>query len=806
MIRFYLLTLFVLNVQVIWAQNFTGQVLDSETREPIPFVAIVDKASQNGVYTDLDGKFSLAISNETKALEVMYVGYEHQTLAPPFASPKTILLKSNHVDLNEVVIRPGVNPAEIIMQKVIDAKGKNDPEGDRSFSYKSYNKFVFKLDIDSTKLTADQLSDTSFTGMLDFFSDSHIMLTESATERKYMPPARSVENIIANRISGLSSPDFALLATELQSFSFYGETFKVSDTHYLSPLAQSAIRKYLFILEETTVIHTDTIYTISFRPRKRTNFEGMKGQLFIHTNGYALQQVVAEPAEQQEGLQVKIEQQYQRIQEKWFPYQLNAFLTMPSMSVNSLPMVGVGRSYVTDVRFDIDSPSSDFGPIVLTMDQKAKSRTELEWDSLRYVPLSEIERNTYWKIDSIGKESNLDKKMKLAEMAFTGKIPLGKFSLDLDKVMAFNDYEGFRLGAGIHTNDFLWDKGSIGGYYGYGFRDRGHKYGADALLHLYKKRNAWLKLSYENDVREMSAGMLEHPFSGFFKRGIYPFFVSRMDRFEKWEARASGRVLGNLSAQVFLNDQFIKSFGDYGFVQSSTEGVTLIADEYFTTEAGLILRWAPGERLARMGNREIRLGGRFPVFNFSYTRGMQNVGRGDFDYDRLEMMIEKTFDVVNVGKLTLRATGGWTPDDVPLSFLYLARGTNRADFENQRFLSIAAPFTFETMRTNEFVHSEFVGFHLRHQFKDLLLKGKKFRPYLSLVQNVLWGNLNNAQSHTFATASANKGYYESGLVIDRLIGSNFSGLGIGVFYRYGTYAFDNTIDNFAFKLSSNITF
>jgi hypothetical protein len=806
MIRLFTLVVLCVFRLVGSAQTFTGKVIDAETREPIPFVALVDKATQNGTYTDLDGNFSIELPPQTQELQVMYVGYEQLTIRAPFQPAALIRLQSKHVDLNEVVIRPGLNPAEVVMQKVIDRKRENDPEGVRSFSYKSYNKFVFRADVDSTKLTAEQYKDTSITQMLDFFSDSHIMLMESATERKYMPPARSVENIIANRISGLSSPDFALLATELQSFSFYGETFKVNDVHYLSPLAESAIRKYLFVLEETTVIHNDTIFTISFRPRKRTNFDGMKGQLFIHSQGYALQQVVAEPAEQDESLQVKIEQQYQQIDKKWFPYQINAFLTMASVNFGGFPMVGVGRSYVTDVRFDINTKAGDFGPVVLMMDQLAKGRTESEWDTLRYVPLTDIERNTYWKIDSIGKEVNLDKKMKMLEMATSGKLPLGKISFDLDKLIAFNDFEGFRLGAGLHTNDFFWDKASVGGYYGYGFRDRGHKYGGDVLVHLYKKRNAWLKVSYENDVREMSAGMLEHPFSGLFRRGIYPLFVSRMDRYEKWEARASGRLVRNLSAQAFLNQQFIKAFGDYGFVQAASEGVSLLANEYYTTETGVILRWAPGERLARMGNREIRLGGRFPVVNFSYTRGIRGLAKGDFDYDRVEMMVEKTFDLVNVGKLTLRATGGWTPDDIPLSFLHLARGTNSADFDNNRFISIATPFAFETMRTNEFVHSEFVGFHLRHQFKDLLVKGKNFRPYLSIVQNMLWGDLNNPESHTFATASANKGFFESGLVVDKLIGSGFSGFGLGVFYRYGTYAFDETLDNFAFKVSTYIAF
>ncbi len=48
----------------------------------------------------------------------------------------------------------------------------------------------------------------------------------------------------------------------------------------------------------------------------------MKGILQIHTDGYAIYNVIAEPAEQQEtGFGIKVSQQYKKIENKqWFPY------------------------------------------------------------------------------------------------------------------------------------------------------------------------------------------------------------------------------------------------------------------------------------------------------------------------------------------------------------------------------------------------------------------------------------------------------------------------------------------------------
>jgi hypothetical protein len=52
--------------------------------------------------------------------------------------------------------------------------------------------------------------------------------------------------------------------------------------------------------------------------------------------------------------------------------------------------------------------------------------------------------------------------------------------------------------------------------------------------------------------------------------------------------------------------------------------------------------------------------------------------------------------------------------------------------------------------------------------------------------------------------SLEKGYYESGLLLNNLYRHFFTGYGIGVFYRYGPYSFDKSIDNFSFKFTFNI--
>jgi hypothetical protein len=49
-----------------------------------------------------------------------------------------------------------------------------------------------------------------------------------------------------------------------------------------------------------------------------------------------------------------------------------------------------------------------------------------------------------------------------------------------------------------------------------------------------------------------------------------------------------------------------------------------------------------------------------------------------------------------------------------------------------------------------------------------------------------------------------RGYYETGFVMDNLLKINFLRLGVGYFYRLGPYMFINEWDNMAIKLSMQI--
>ncbi|MCC6599133.1 MAG: carboxypeptidase-like regulatory domain-containing protein [Crocinitomicaceae bacterium] len=791
--------------EIVSAQvDLKGRVLDKDSGEPVAFAAVVEKGTSNGAYSDIDGYFRLRQPSVNSVIMFSCIGYNPLEITFRSAVDWNILLQKQDVQLNEVVILPGENPAERILRKAIENKKNNNPEGKRSFTYDSYNKLIITPDEDSAYFNIDTVTYNQMAKgereYIDIFRKQHLMIMESISQRRHLPPDNNSEKIIASRVSGLQHPEFALLATQMQSFSFYNESINVMDVSYFSPIANGAISKYLFVIEDTTFVGNDTVFAISFRPRKGKNFDGLKGQLYIHTHGYAIQNVIAEPAEEKGSFGIKIQQQYRLIGETWFPDQLNTFLKFPSIK-----MKGIGKSYINNVQFDVEMTRKEFSPVIIELDENAYSQTDSLWDAHRNLPLDSKEKNTYHVIDSLGKAENLDDKLAwITHLLVSSQIRLGIIDFDLLRLASFNNYEGFRLGGGIHTNEVLSKWFTLGGYYAYGFKDKQSKFGGDAAVNFFRERDGYLKFIYEQDVRETAGNILSVGSQNFLKNDFYPLLVSRMDRYEKREIQLNGRIFMNISVNLFFNNQLIKPYHEISFQTTSVEGVTLFSRDFTIAETGVNVRYAPGEKIIMVGEREVRLRGRWPIFFMKYTMGMKGVLDGEYDYNRYDFLAEKKFRIINGGDLNVRFIAGVVENAVPFSLLYNMKGSYNIGNKHLEFLSISAPYTFETMRVNAFQNSQYAVLHLRHQFKDLLFKRPKFAPHISLVHNMGWGRTKNTERYGIPVSDISRGYVESGIVFDRLLDVGSSMLGIGFFYHYGPYRSDQFKNNFSLKLSAQI--
>ena len=125
-----LLILLLLITGCLHAQNrISGKVFDAGTSEPLAFVNITVNEGKTGGTSDIDGKFTLISDEPVIMLRLSYVGYETQTVTVENPSKSiSIYLIKKEIELSEVTIVAGENPAHRIINLVLENRYKNDPE------------------------------------------------------------------------------------------------------------------------------------------------------------------------------------------------------------------------------------------------------------------------------------------------------------------------------------------------------------------------------------------------------------------------------------------------------------------------------------------------------------------------------------------------------------------------------------------------------------------------------------------------------------------------------------------------------
>lgn len=81
-----------------------GQVLASDSKEPLPGVSVVVKGTQQGAITSGDGSYTLVVPNEQSILVFSFVGYLSQEVQVANRSSVNVTLEADIKTLNEVVV------------------------------------------------------------------------------------------------------------------------------------------------------------------------------------------------------------------------------------------------------------------------------------------------------------------------------------------------------------------------------------------------------------------------------------------------------------------------------------------------------------------------------------------------------------------------------------------------------------------------------------------------------------------------------------------------------------------------------
>lgn len=785
------------------AQSHTicGKITDDCNRQPLAFVNVVVNDGATGGISDIDGKYAIIASEPIRKVKFSYLGYKTREIEIQ-SDKKTLNIALTPItfELKELVVEAGENPAHRIIDSLMAHRKSNNPNSLASYRYKIYDQMVFTIDSSNFGKALNESKGGSAMRMFDnILKKSDLMVMETASEVLFKAPDQKLQNVLGTKIAGMKDPTFIYLANSLQSISFYDENINIAGIEYVNPISRGNKRRYFFTLESVNPIgNGDSLYVISFHPMRGSTFKGLRGTMTVNSDGWALQNVKATPNEQGDLFTIDIQQLYQKVENQWFPKQLNTNLKFPTIMAeidgNKFPMAAIGKSYLSDIEINPELSQRQFSDIEINVDSEAGYRDETFWNAHRIDSLTERIKATYIFVDSLTAGNDVfDRVLGLTDKLMNEEaLALGPINLNLGNIIKLSMSKGWYFGLSANTNDRFSRHIRLNGFAGYWTRVHDFDYGGGIKWLINRQKQMELGLQYQHlseafgefgGLQEGEGLLSENNYR-------YTFYENVNVRSSRLTASYSTRFARHFKGFVNL------SYADKHYLLPPFDS---LQNTRFAT-AEVKLRFAFKEKFLSKPNGIQSLGTIYPIVWISYTHSFPNLFGSTYEYDRFKLEASQNIYTPYMGVSRIVLQAGYASQSCPFmeSFSILS---------SYEPIGLYSPGSFGTMREHEFFCDRFVALFLSHNFSGMLWKtnSRWFKPELTLATNLGWGDMRNhleLNNQNFKTME--KGFFESGFVVNGLLSTPFTKLGLGVLYRYGPYAFDKVLDNFAFKICITI--
>ncbi len=761
---YILITAFLSFSTNTFAQVIEGTVTDT-TGKPMAFATIKLGDTKQGKMADLKGNFRLIANSSFDYITVSHLGYKPRRIyINEFVTsqPMIIILEFADADLEEVVIKNSTSKIKRILSSAINNRNRNNPEKYDWYQCNVYYKTVVNFTADSTAIdTTDavEVKDAKDTKEVveEFNYDKHFFMTENFSRRTWERPQKLQEEVYGTRISGFKRAWFSSFVTDVLPFHAYNDFLTFNGKDYHNPLSNGLHQRFNFRLEDEILQGTDTVWQISFTPKR--NAEHLSGSLFISSRFFAITNLKAQHYDSSLKRMVGIEQQYTLKDDKWFPEQLNYFIKWQNFMHQPIELAMTGTSLIDSISFVKDKKFRFDKAHTAKLKPGADELTDAEWEKLRPTPLDAKEDRTYQFMDSIGNKNGFDKMPRLFEKLSEGYFPWKKVDIDLQRIYSFNKYEGHRLGFGLRTSDKISRRFSIGGWFGYGTKDKNLKYGAWAELYADRYKEFTVKASYKKDLQDPGRLQVHQELDRNFLRR---FLLGRVDKIETYSLEVNKRLGYWNTGLSIVSEKIIPQY-NYTLTHSGKSW-----QSFESKEVVLNIRYAYAERMSPIMGKYYSTGSKFPIFYSKIKVGQINTDN-NYIHAIAGVKWQKHINRFGNEQFLLLAGGVFSNKALPLSKLFAGNG----------FLidqnSIYVFGGMQTMLPYEYYSDRFINFYWKHDFdfklyNQKITKGLSSSPFLGLGYNVLVGKLKNADAHKGVSFSIpDQAYHEVGMMLNRIV-------------------------------------
>ncbi len=821
-ILFFLAFSVLITFQLKAQTEMYGYVKDATTQEILPFVNVYFQGTQTGITTDIKGFFEIKSNKPVDTLVVSYIGYKTKKIYVP-ANKITeieVLLEQDIISLQEVIVRPGENPAFKIMRKAVEMKSQYDEKQITAYEVESYTKIEAYIDkmtsaLESRKViqkivaTVDSIAplrNKKGQKMIPVFFSESISKLYHRTNPKLIK-----EEVINSNIKGILVGENSIaqqfVGSAFQKYNFYDDWMDLFGKQFVSPLANGWKLYYEYELTDSIEIDGNVYYQIEFEPKNKKNLAFI-GKMLIEKGTYALKSINANITENTNinylsGMQINQEMKFFEKHNALLPEVVDVKLDVdPILGVYPGMYVLFNLSY-NDFTFEEAKPKSFFDVPVKVLPKPGVKEAEF-WKQNRHTPLNASNQQITTMIDDIRDIRMVKTYEDFLEFALTGYFEWGKLDVGpYPYFFTYNDVEGGRFQIGGRTNDLLSNKWELDAYLAYGERDNEFKYKA-SLTHIFS-RTPWSTINYTHTYDLHQLGLKgvnpeDNPFfyaSSRFGTLIKPYYIRTNQLTFKSDIR------NGFSVETGIKTANIQPEFDFGYYENRTDS-TGFMNSFQTSELSFGLRYAKGEKFLIDGNRKLVVGRNpWPIFTLKYTAGIKGLLNSDFNFHQLTAGMSHfiTYDGIGLGKFNMEL--GRMFSTVPYPLLKVHTG-------NQSYFFSGAAFNL--MNFYEFVSDSYASMKYTHYFEGIILNHvplmKKLNWRLVGITNVVYGGMSdenkalageeNGSENGFFTLS-DKPYVELGYGVENI----FKVLRVDFYHRL-TYLDNPGISKFGVKLNFQI--
>lgn len=298
------------------AQIISGTISD-ENNKPIPYATIFIKETKEGTTSNLDGNFKLQLPYGTYNLSIRSMGYlqVNKTISVQTDSLHLpVSLQTQEFELKEVKVFPGKeDPAYFIMRKAM-AKAPYYRNKIKHYTADLYIKSNFEF-TNIPKLYQNKIELDDGKKLKDYFKENVTYVIESQNKISYNAPNTYDQKVISKKTSliGFDEPPVVGLITT----SIYEER----PFQAISPLSSMALKHYNFQYEGYITVGDFDVFKIKVNPKRKSD-ELLDGFLYIVDKLWCVYNMDFKSSF--EFFDLRIKQQYQNLgNENWLPVSSN---------------------------------------------------------------------------------------------------------------------------------------------------------------------------------------------------------------------------------------------------------------------------------------------------------------------------------------------------------------------------------------------------------------------------------------------------------------------------------------------------